>query len=88
MLQSFEELACLEVAFQKTRIIWILVCNLQTRPDMLFFLFSASIWVPTCGIIFIVIPIEVFKISGVVSTPPDAIKLSEKADAINREVAQ
>ena len=46
-------------------------------------LIMCLIWVPTSGKIFLVIPYVVFEISGGFQ-PPDAIKLSEKADIINR----
>ena len=45
---------------------------------------TEGIWIPTSGKNVMVIPFVVPKISGGVGTTPDAIELSEKADAINR----
>ena len=42
-IKSLVKLAILEVAFIKIWIFGILVCNLQTKSDMYFFLFCASI---------------------------------------------
>ena len=47
---------------------------------LIFFLFRASLWTPTSGKNFMVIPSVVPEISGGCTQPPDVIKLSEKAD--------
>ena len=49
-------------------------------------LFYAFLYVPTRGKNFIVIAFVVFEISGGCFHPLDGIKLSEKADTINRWV--
>ena len=81
-------LVCLEYAFPKVGYFGILFCNLQTIPVMStnFFDFLASLWIPTSSKNIIVIPFVVHEIlgGGGKPLPPDAIKLSEKADAIKR----
>ena len=65
-----KKLACLENASRKTVIFGILVCKLQTRPDMsIFFRFCAFLWVPTRGKNFIVIYLTYIPSVGGVSTP-------------------
>ena len=79
------KLAILEVEFIKIWIFGILVCNLQTKSDMSkMFLILCLFWIPTSRKNFIVVPFVVFEISGGLNPPSDAIKLSEKVDAINR----
>ena len=76
-------LACLEAALPK---FGILVCNLQTGPDKskLFFDFVPPYGYQHLVKIFLDIPLVVPEILGRCFHLPDAIKLSEKADAINR----
>ena len=50
----------------------------------IFFYFVPPLCVPRSGKNFIVIPFVVFEILGGYFHPSDAIRLSEKADAINR----
>ena len=69
ILQNFVKLACLEVAFLKIGFFGILICNLQMVNN------------------FMVIRPVVSEILGGLGTipihPPDASKLSKRADAIN-----
>ena len=68
-------LAWLAVSFLK---IGILVCNVK-----IFVWFRASLLIATSGKNVMVIPFVAPEILGLVDPPPDAIKLSEKPDAIN-----
>ena len=78
------KLACLEVAFPKIGIFRVLVCNLQAEPVMSkkFFDFVSPYKYQHLVKKFMVIPFVVPDISGGWK-PPDAIILSENADAIN-----
>ena len=80
------KLACLDIAFLEIKIFEILVCNLQTKPDVSrLFRLHVSLWIPTSGKKFHGHTFCSFGDHGRVEAPlPDAIKLSGKEDPTNR----
>ena len=83
---KFREVSKRRSCILKNRTFQDLVCSLQTGPLMSnLFLILCLPMVSTSCKNFIVVPFVVFEISGGMSPPPpDAIKLSDKVDAINR----
>ena len=85
MVSAIERFHCMSRSYILPKLefpgFWSVIHRPRQTWEIIFWL-CVSIWVPTYGKNFIVIPFVFFKITGGCFHLPDAIRLSEKATAI------